>query len=123
METRDLKVQFNKSKSGSISPRISIPTTWIEELDINTEDREVVVALLDNAIVIKKNAPGMVISESSIEERARNVSFSKSGNKSKSITARIILPMTFIQHLGLDLENRDIAVTLDNDTITIQKQK
>lgn len=123
METRDLKVQFNKSKSGSISPRVSIPTTWIEKLDINAEDREVVVALLDDAIVIKKNAPGMVISESSIEERARNVSFSKSGNKSKSITARIILPMTFIQHLGLDLENRDIAVTLDNDTITIQKQK
>lgn len=124
METRNLRVQFNKSKSGSISPRVSLPTSWMEKMDITLEDREVIVALLDNNIAIRKNAPGMVISENSIEERVKNMSFSKSGNKSKSTTVRIILPMTFVQHLGLNMENRDIEVTLDDDnTIIIQKQK
>lgn len=56
---RILKVSFNKSGGTSsrngITTRLTLPTSWIKELGITEEDREVIVKVEDDRIVIKKN--------------------------------------------------------------------
>lgn len=53
-EKRTLSVSFNKSGSGSISTKLNIPITWMEELGVSSEDREVEVTLEDDKILISK---------------------------------------------------------------------
>ena len=55
MENRNLKVSFSKSGSGSLTPRLSLPITWIREMSISEEDREVIVSLCEDFIIIRKN--------------------------------------------------------------------
>ena len=56
MEERKLKVIFGKSGSGSISPRISLPMSWIKDMGLSQEKREVKVEYDENQkiITIKK---------------------------------------------------------------------
>lgn len=58
VEERTAKVMFTKSggtaKGKAITNRITIPTSWIKELDITEDDREVSIKLIDNKIVIEK---------------------------------------------------------------------
>lgn len=56
-----------------------------------------------------------------MEERKLNISFSKSG--SGSYTPRISLPATWIKEMGIDVENREVLVSFDNEEITIKKAK
>lgn len=55
---RILKISFNKSggtaKNG-ITPRLTIPISWIKELGITEENREVIAKLEDGKIIIQKN--------------------------------------------------------------------
>ncbi|MDK2587293.1 AbrB/MazE/SpoVT family DNA-binding domain-containing protein [Romboutsia sedimentorum] len=53
-EKRTLNVSFNKSGSGSISTKLNIPITWMRELGVSPEDREVEVTLEDDKIIISK---------------------------------------------------------------------
>lgn len=54
---RTLKVSFNKSGGTSsrngITTRITLPTSWIKELGITEENREVIAILDNNKIIIK----------------------------------------------------------------------
>ena len=55
---RDLKVTFNKSGGTSsrngVTTRLTLPTSWVRELGITEEDREVEIELVDKSIIIKK---------------------------------------------------------------------
>lgn len=53
-ESRQLKVSFNKSGSGSISSSVRLPISWLKEMDISKEDREVEVIFDNEKIIIKK---------------------------------------------------------------------
>ena len=53
-ESRQLKVSFNKSGSGSISSSVRLPISWLKEMDISKEDREVEVIFNNGEIIIKK---------------------------------------------------------------------
>ena len=53
-ESRQLKVSFNKSGSGSISSSVRLPISWLKEMDISKEDREVEVIFNNEKIIIKK---------------------------------------------------------------------
>lgn len=53
-ESRQLKVSFNKSGSGSISSSIRLPISWLKEMNISKEDREVEVIFNNGEIIIKK---------------------------------------------------------------------
>ena len=57
MEERILKVLFGKSGSGSISPRISLPMSWIKDMGLSQENREVTVKYDENKkqIIIEKD--------------------------------------------------------------------
>ncbi len=41
MEKRDLKISFGKSGSGSISPKLSIPKTFLDKIGVTQEEREI----------------------------------------------------------------------------------
>lgn len=54
-EPRILNVSFAKSKSGSTTTRLTLPITWLRELGITEEDREVIVKMEGDKIIIEKN--------------------------------------------------------------------
>ena len=58
VEQRKAKIIFNKSggnsKGNAITNRITIPTSWIKYLSITEDNREVILKLIDNKIVIEK---------------------------------------------------------------------
>ena len=55
MNKRILKVIFTKGGSGSVSPKLSLPIKWVRELGIDEENREVVLELDKDKIIISKN--------------------------------------------------------------------
>lgn len=56
MEKRDLKISFGKSGSGSISPKLSIPKTFLDKIEVNQDEREIELELNENTkeIIIRK---------------------------------------------------------------------
>lgn len=56
---RILKVTFNKSGGNSsrngVTTRLTLPTSWVKELGITEQDREVAVKLENGKIIIEKN--------------------------------------------------------------------
>ena len=42
MEERKLNIIFNKSGSGSINTKVSLPVTWIKQMGITKDNREVI---------------------------------------------------------------------------------
>lgn len=53
MEERILKITFGKSGNGGINPRLSIPKTFLDKLNITPEDREIKLSLdEENARII-----------------------------------------------------------------------
>lgn len=55
MEKRKLNVSFNKSGSGSITPRLTLPATWIKELGISQEEREIFIYKIGDNIILSKD--------------------------------------------------------------------
>lgn len=59
MNKKNAKVIFNKSGgtagSGGITNRVTIPTTWIREMGITEENREVTLEFNGNEIIIRKD--------------------------------------------------------------------
>lgn len=56
MEKKDKSIQFSKSGNGAISPRISIPNSWVEKLGVTEDDKKVTtVQFSDGDILITKN--------------------------------------------------------------------
>lgn len=56
MEKRILKVSFFKSGSGSISPKLSVPKSFLDKIEINQENREIEIELNEDTreIIIRK---------------------------------------------------------------------
>lgn len=56
MEKRLLKVSFNKSGTGGLTPKISLPKKWTDKMDITLEEREIEVEFREDTkeIIIKK---------------------------------------------------------------------
>lgn len=55
MNIRCLNILFSKSGSGSTNTRITLPITWIKEMGLNPEDRQVKVTFTeDKKIIIEK---------------------------------------------------------------------
>lgn len=54
LEERKARIIFNKSGAGNITPRITLPATWVKQLELDIDHREVNIKLIDNKIVIEK---------------------------------------------------------------------
>jgi hypothetical protein len=56
MEERKLNIIFNKSGSGSTNTKLSLPITWIKQMGITENNREIVATYNEKKqeIIIKK---------------------------------------------------------------------
>ena len=56
MKKRDLKISFGKSGSGSISPKLSIPKTFLDKIGVNQEEREIEIEVNEDTqeLIIRK---------------------------------------------------------------------
>lgn len=53
-EVRKVNVMFNKNGQGFTTTRISLPVPFVRELGINEENREAIIYLENNKIIIEK---------------------------------------------------------------------
>ena len=53
-EIREIKITLARSGNGSLSPRITLPTKWIRELNITEENRNMKVSFDGEKIIIEK---------------------------------------------------------------------
>lgn len=54
-EMKPKKVQFQKSGSGSVNAKISLPMSWIKKMGITEDDKMISVMLTeDNKVLIEK---------------------------------------------------------------------
>ena len=53
-EIREIKITLARSGNGSLSPRITLPTKWIRELNITEESRNMKVSFDGEKIIIEK---------------------------------------------------------------------
>lgn len=56
-----------------------------------------------------------------MEERKARIIFNKTG--AGNITPRITLPAVWVKQLGLDIDNREVKITFDNEKIIISKHQ
>lgn len=49
------KVSFRKSGSGSLTPSITIPITWLRKLGIDEVNRDISVYFTGDEIILRKN--------------------------------------------------------------------
>ena len=56
MEKRELKISFGKSGSGSISPKLSIPKSFLDKIGVNQDEREIELDVNEETqeIIIRK---------------------------------------------------------------------
>ncbi|WP_294707238.1 AbrB/MazE/SpoVT family DNA-binding domain-containing protein [uncultured Fusobacterium sp.] len=56
MEKRELKISFGKSGSGSISPKLSIPKSFLDKIGVNQDEREIELEVNEETqeIIIRK---------------------------------------------------------------------
>lgn len=57
-ENRELKIMFNKSggtaSKNSYSTKISIPKSWLDDMGITLDEREIIASYEDKKITIEK---------------------------------------------------------------------
>lgn len=51
---RVLKIMFTKAGNGGRTTKLTLPVKWIDALNITADDREVLVSLKDEKIIIEK---------------------------------------------------------------------
>lgn len=52
MEERKAKIIFNKTGAGNVTPRVTLPATWIKKLGLDKENREVKIKFDNEKIII-----------------------------------------------------------------------
>ena len=60
MEQRDVKITYNKSGRGSLTPRVTLPITWTKEMNLSEDDREVTISFDGENIIISKKEKGHI---------------------------------------------------------------
>lgn len=51
---RILNVSFGKSGRGTISPKLSIPKSFLDQLGVNEQEREIIIQVIGDEITIRK---------------------------------------------------------------------
>lgn len=55
MEERKAKLIINRSGSGSLTTRATLPITWIKEMGLNENERNLLLKFDGEEIIIKKD--------------------------------------------------------------------
>lgn len=67
-ETRDLKMMFSKSGSGNITPRISLPMTWVKHMGMDLDERDIEVTYSPRTKKITIRKKGSKVSDEEVGE-------------------------------------------------------
>lgn len=54
MESRNAKISFNKSGRGSMTPKLTLPMSWIKEMGITEDEREIQICFSEGKIIVSK---------------------------------------------------------------------
>lgn len=54
MEKRNIKIMYSKNGYGNENTRISLPVKWLRQLGFTKEERNAIIYLKNNSIIIKK---------------------------------------------------------------------
>lgn len=54
MEERQAKMSFNKAGNGYLTPKVTLPINWVREMNLDPEDREIILRFEDGCITIQK---------------------------------------------------------------------
>lgn len=54
MVTKVKKISYRKSGSGSLTPSITLPITWLRSMGIDENNRNIEVMFKDDKIILKK---------------------------------------------------------------------
>ena len=54
MEINKSKIFINKGGSGGVTFRVTLPTNWVREMEVNEENRELLLTFENNKIIIEK---------------------------------------------------------------------
>ncbi len=52
---RNVKIIWGKNGNGFASTRITLPVPWAKKLGFTEEDKEALIELKDNEVIIRKN--------------------------------------------------------------------
>lgn len=73
MEKKEKIIQFTKAGNGSITPRISLPASWVEKLGVTQENKNILTFQFENGdILISKTFKREGIMEEKLKEEAFN---------------------------------------------------
>lgn len=72
-EIRNSNLILGKDGHGSLTTKISLPTKWIKELGFNLEDKQAIIEISNNKIVIRKKDFNMLLIKRSNFERMNNI--------------------------------------------------
>lgn len=54
MESRKMKMMFQKGGSGSVTTRLAIPKSWVDKLGVTQENREVIIEFDGEKVMVRK---------------------------------------------------------------------
>lgn len=60
-EIRKANILFNKTGQGSTTTRITLPVGWVKSLDFNEENRQAIIEIDNNKIIIRKVEKNMLL--------------------------------------------------------------
>ncbi len=101
-----VKITKSIAGSGSITPKISIPLSWLEILGVTEANRKVFVSKNKNEIQVSKNKDGSPTERELKTERELNIKFNKSNSS-------LALPITWIREGNFLDNNREVLITLE----------
>lgn len=113
-----VKMKISKAggnaSSGSYKYMVVLPGTWVKEINISQDDRNVKMWFENNSIRVEKASEN--------DEKTVKVSIVKvDKNFPDKLKYRISIPPTWAKEMGITLENKDICIDFSDGIFTITK--
>ena len=127
MEEKRKKITMNTSGKTSTNNRVTqyilgVPTTCANKIGIAKDDRDIFISFDGNKIIIEKEN---ALEATELEIRKRKMSVKKAGGNAglHSITYLLSLPKGWVEQMEITSDDRDIIITLDEESGRIIMKK
>lgn len=104
MECKNLSISFNKGGSGGVSPRISLPISFLRDMGITENQNTISVYYNKNSKEIKIKKNNLYLLRNAEEMLQKLELRSTQGNTRRSIKGHLNSVLTKCYNSGLDIE-------------------
>ena len=118
-----VKMKISKAggnaSSGSYKYMVVLPGSWVKEIGVTQEDREVFIEYKDDSILITKDC-------SKLNDTIKKVKVSivkVDKNFPDKLKYRISVPPKWAKDMGITLEDREIIIDFSEHIFTVSKHK